>query len=254
MVTNSMNVIMLVIILVLIALVYNNNIANEVNPIIIDNYSQNEDIIIDNLNVLKPVIVDNFSQSEDLSIDDLIKMNDGNLRINYHPDTNIPRHIWGQFSTRIINTPEDAVKSLSSVRTILGIDQLLFACTEEEKRDNIQVFYLQQLYEGIMVTGGYFRVYAKNTGVPDSISGVYISGIELDTTPILSYKEAMKIISLEDCREVSETLLVVYTNPEEDCRLCWRFTVAANDVSRKKHIFIDANTGEIIISAPLIRF
>jgi Zn-dependent metalloprotease len=191
-------------------------------------------------------------KKEDLTIDEIINLNDGVIAIQYDRGTGLPYIIRGLFTTRKINSAKDAVKALSSIRSIMRIDQLSFTCTKKEKTEDYRVFYLQQLYKGIMVYGGFFKVTARNTGEPYELIGSYVSGIELDITPELTATEASNNISLHEGRRISETLLVIYTDPEEDVRLSWRYTIVIGDIVYEKYIFVDANTGESLAVVPLI--
>ena len=74
---------------------------------------------------IKPINIEKFSQDEDLSINDINKLNNGNVEIDYDPETGYPREIWGLFTTLKIFNKVDAVKSLSSV---LSVSELPAPC------------------------------------------------------------------------------------------------------------------------------
>jgi predicted small secreted protein len=63
----------------------------------------------------------------------------------------------------------------------------------------------------------------------------------------LSSREARNFFQIEENEWISETRLVKYKMNEEDIRLCWRFYVKSYNPSNDRYVYIDANTGELIV-------
>ena len=199
-----------------------------------------------------PIQISKSEYFKALSLDDIACLNGGIPDIIFFPERDIPKEIKGRFTTGTIRTPEDAVAALTSVREIMFIDEISFICTEIEKEEHITSFYLQQIYNGIIVLNGTFRVIATSDGEPVAVIGLYISGINLETTPSLDAKEAKKSVTLERNTKISETRLVAYKDYDETVYLCWIFTIRSRDPLKEKEIVVDANTGIIIASFPLV--
>jgi len=205
-------------------------------------------------NSLKPIKINEFLHDEDLSVQDIINLNNGNVEIKYDPVTGFPREIKGKYTTRKIFEVQDSVKSLSSVRTIMHINELTFACIEEEKRENKKLYRLQQLYKNIPVYGAEFFVIINNNGEPIYLNGTYITIISLEAKPKITAKEAKKNIILQKGMKIINTDLIIYPISNKDNRLSWKLTIKAKTLQNYKFYFIDANTNELLGDYPLAIF
>jgi Zn-dependent metalloprotease len=204
--------------------------------------------------VFIPVEIHQSKYYDALNLAEIMTLSGGMADVIYFPDSDVPKEIKGKFTTGIIKTPEDAVAALTSVREVMFIDDISFVCTGIEEEEHITSFYLQQVYNGIMVMNGTFRVIATPDGEPVAVIGLYINGIDLDTTPTLNAKEVEKSVVLERGTRISESKLVVYKDYDGIVRLCWLFTVSSRDPLKEKEIAIDANTGELVASFLLSLF
>jgi len=64
----------------------------------------------------------------------------------------------------------------------------------------------------------------------------------------LSSKEARKSLILEENEWVYSVRLIEYNaDNEDDTRLCWLFHVKSNNPSDERNVFVDANTGEVVV-------
>lgn len=195
--------------------------------------------------------------NEDLSLQEIKDLNEGHLNITYFPDAgNIPKEINGLFSTRKIFTAEDALYALLSVRTIMRIEDASFACTKEDDSGEYKRFDFVQMYKGLPVFNGGFTVYAtKEEGEPVSVSGFYMSGLNLDVNPEITEKEARKAVKTEGRTKITESRLVVYgtygKSEPESC-LAYKFVVSGKDMINSKEVYVNAVTGNIIAEYPLV--
>jgi Zn-dependent metalloprotease len=197
------------------------------------------------------IAVDLSSAEEDLSLEEIRALSGGRLEIVTDPRTGLPAQIEAVFSARKIFTAEDAVRSLFSVRTLMRIKGFAFACIDSESRESVNVFFLQQLHEGVPVFGGMFRVIAGKDGTPVSVSGTYKPGIVLDTRPSLSARAAGESVPLDFGMKLSEAGLEIYELSESDYRLCRKYYVKSKDKAKEKLVFVDAHSGEMIAELPL---
>lgn len=192
-----------------------------------------------------------MTNAEDLSLEDIFELNNRFIEIGYSPETSKVREIDGKYSTIKVSNRTDAVKSLSSVRSLYGIDSLEFSCILDEERTDFRVFELQQLYYGIPVFGGYFRIAADYEGTTCYIRGDYIICSGLNVEPSYSKTAVKKVITDTYDGKVKETILFVYVGVDRKPILAWRIYLKTGDILNDKHIFVDALTGEILCSYPL---
>ena len=187
---------------------------------------------------------------EDFSMEDLQAFTGGNVEIRYSPETGLPKEITGRFSPQQILTAEDAIRSLGSVKTLFGIESLTFSCTEVEERPDSRVFRLEQLWEGIPVSGYGFQVGAANDGTALFVSGNYCSAIQADLTGGLTEdacKEALALSKGEKAAQARQTILTT----QDGAKLCWEFHIVAQDPLQERLVYCDASTGAILKTIPL---
>jgi Zn-dependent metalloprotease len=202
-----------------------------------------------------PVAADISTVSEDFSIGDLYDLNQGDCEVIRDPVTDLPRQIDGKFSTVPIFTAEDAVKSLASVRSIMRISGFDFTCTNiDDSRENLRVFELVQLYEGIPVSGGRFKVIAqKADGQAAAVLGTYQQGVNVNTEPALSEKEARGSLSLPRGQKIASSRLVIHTPPGKAPALCWEYEIKAGDPLDEKLVYVNAASGAVVAETPLAK-
>ncbi|MBD5103518.1 MAG: hypothetical protein HDT47_01490 [Ruminococcaceae bacterium] len=196
--------------------------------------------------VLEELPIDSSMIQEDLSIDDLSNMNGGDVEIIRDPLTNIPRQINGIFSSQLILTPNDAVLALMSVRSVMHISGQSFSLIDIEDRTDLRVFTLEQLYCGIPVENGLFRVIATNDGIPISVQGTYQQGIELDIVPKISEEKSREMVVLSIGTKIESISLVIFTMDDNTIHLSWKYNVTSTDVLKNKITYIDATDGYIL--------
>ena len=201
-------------------------------------------------NISIPMHITEPEYYEDLSLDDIKKLNGGTVEIIYLPDINIPKEIKGKFTNGTIKSEEDAIASLASVRTLMHINEISYVCVDIVEDEHIKSFYLQQVYNGVIVLNGTFRVIATYEGEPVAIIGIYINGIEIDTTPLVAINDAKKSVILEKGTKISETKIAVYKDDDEIVHLCWLFDIYSREPLKNKTIVVDAYTGKYIIEYP----
>jgi len=207
---------------------------------------------------IQPLQVEQHQYHKPLTLNDIQNLSNGTATITFIPNTNIPREIRGVFTTATILTTEDAIIALSSVRDIMLIDGISFICTEVEEREEIRIFHLQQIHQGIIVFNGSFRVIATHSGEPVAVIGQYVNNINLDITPTLTAREAVRYLPRGTSISSSRTGLTVYSvvylviyEDNNGTHLGWLFEVDSRNVLNQRRVIIDANTGEVLADIPL---
>jgi hypothetical protein len=181
-----------------------------------------------------------------LSIEDIKAPGHDPVEIIRDPATGLPWQINGKFTPRIILTPQDAVLALTDMRDIMNISDFAFACADvDESRVALRVFTLEQLYLGIPVTDGRFRVIATKDGEAAAVSGVFRQDIDVDPIPKIPEKDAEKALSLGKEMRIEAVRLAIFTLPKKPPALCWEYRIASADVLGGKTVYIDAATGEV---------
>ena len=190
---------------------------------------------------------------ESLNIEDIMKLNNNDVSFDYYRriDGNsqregLIREIKGMFTTNIILTPEDAVRSLTSVRDIMGIGSFSYTYNDGNVNHiHLNMFYLQQMYENIEVLNGQFQVYATNEGVPHRILGTYVNVGNLNTSPTVSSWKARRTFESIKYEGRLKAKLVIYEVGEDDIRLCWHFE------NFHRMILVDAHSGDLLLERKL---
>jgi hypothetical protein len=198
-----------------------------------------------------PIQVEDAQFYEALSLNDIEELSGGTVDVVYFPDIDIPKEITGVFSPGTIKTPEDAVLALTSVRDIMCIDSFSFVCVEIEERKRNRMFHLQQVYKGLSVENGNFRVVAGYDGEPLAVAGLYIAGIDLDITPKLTSREGERYTKIDSAMKVVFSELVIYQDAEKMMHLSWKYNISSKNPLEAKTVFVDAKTGEFLAETPV---
>lgn len=198
------------------------------------------------------ISVGNIESIDALTIDDLYILNDGNVNIIYEPGTKVPREIEGKFTTNRILNQQDAAVALMGLRELLLISEYDFYCYSVyeggTEGNEVTTFQLVQLHEGVPVDSG-FRITASKSGEPISVRGKFMEvGDDIETDPVISYKDGLDLIDLEPGTYVRSAQLVISKMDEKGLRLCWVYETESRDnPTDGKYAFIDAITGEFVI-------
>jgi len=195
---------------------------------------------------LIPIYVDPSEYLEALSYDDIIDLNNGDAEFwRWNFDN---RRIKGRFSPISVFTPEDAVLSLTSIRELYDIESFSFICTTPSNSGDRNVYYLQQVYEGIPVQNGRFEVFVSSEGEPFEVGGIYIDAKGLNPIPDISAYEASEVIELEEEAFIRWSQLVVFKPYpyDKDALLCWYFQIDSIYIDLRQGVIVDAHTGEFV--------
>jgi len=209
----------------------------------------------ENDNTIEPIFISSCEYLEALSLDEIVGSYGRNVifeRFHHGHHSGKINEIKGRFTTIEINTREDALKALTSVRDIMNIESFSYAVEKDERYTHQNVFILTQVYNGIEVFNGIFKIFVTDTGIPTSVNGVYINIVDLNTTPTNSMQQARDIFNIEDVSWVEETKLVIYEIGKDDVRLCWFFNVDSMNPKDIRWIFIDAHNREKVMDSIMV--
>lgn len=200
--------------------------------------------------------VGNIENIDALTIDDIYIMNDGDVNIIYQPGTKVPREIEGKFTTNRILNQQDAVVALIGLRELLLISEYYFYCYRVveggTEGNEVTTFELIQLHKGVPVDSG-FTITATKSGEPIKVRGKFREvGNDLETDPVISYKDGLNLIDLDPGTYVKSAQLVICQMDKKGFRLCWEYETGARDnPTDGKYVFIDAVTSEFVIEFPI---
>lgn len=155
----------------------------------------------------------------------------------------------GKFSNVKVKTPEDALLALMSVRTVMSVEGQEFGFIKVVNDDDHCTYCLQQLYKGIPVDRGVYRVVVSSEGEPQYVRGEYEPGIDLDIHPAIDADKAFKKYGKDD--KIDKTTLVIYSTRSVPPTLAWEYLVNVL-TDDEKYILLDANTGEFFEERPMV--
>ena len=152
------------------------------------------------------------------------------------PETEVIAHI--DINKDEINSPEDALAALLSLKDEYKIDNFSYNATEEEINSNIEnCYFMQQLYNNIPVEDGFFRVYTTKEGIFSSVEGRYVD-VDLENT--MSNITAKRAVSASRLKSVTKAELMIHSANSEAI-LVWKVTN-----KKEQYTYIDAMDASIV--------
>lgn len=203
--------------------------------------------------VFEVIVIKNNSNDtdniHDNSYDDIADLNGGELpRIITDDDGNI-KSIRGKYSDINIQSSEDAILSLYSVKTLLGISnpetELVCETGNYSNSNQIRSYVLKQYYNGLEVVGRKITIVADADGNAYNLNTGYISNINIDTNPTVSSSTAISKAKeyANTTSEINNYELVVYPNDNNNLVLAYRINIGTT------YIYVNANTADVITSS-----
>lgn len=184
------------------------------------------------------ISTEGLTVAEDLDRAQLEEMATQGVTFYDYPQTNQLRRIEGAWTDTKILDEKDALQALSGVRGLFGITSMEFTCLLAEKRRSWRVFDLQQLYRGVPVEDGRFRVVAHLDGTADEVSGYYVQNLDLDVTPALTAEECLERAGLQSSDGEDAHLCII--EEKDGGHLSWKVPLASEDV------YLDAGSGKTL--------
>ncbi len=137
-----------------------------------------------------------------------------------------------------VTSPEDAVALINAIGYKFGVSNYSFhAENEDNGNDEVRIYYLKQLYEGIPVEEGFFRIYTNVDGTVTSVSGLYVNANLDDVTPRVSLEGAMNGNEIKGAARAELVITELAGRPE----LSWKIYKRNGDTT-----FISAMDGTIL--------
>lgn len=180
------------------------------------------------------------------------------------PFTNIPmylaqKEVDGDLIPQKVHSKEDALMAVMYVRSYYRIpNDAEFACVLDETDSGVnrRILEFLQLYKGVPVQNGYFKVgIYLETEELQWIDGCYESmdDIDIDVKPTISAYKARQLLGLELGQRIESAQLMVFVYPgrtsrTKEPRLGWEIYTTGSEIQDHKLIYVDAKTGEIMHS------
>lgn len=190
-------------------------------------------------------------------LDELKKYNQGKMPQFFTDLKEDFQFIDGAFTNIKVNTEEDAVESINSIKEILDIEapESEFEVLKVNETNYITSYRLQQLFNAIPVYGRELIVATDKAGNTTSVGGNYIKDLNLDTTATVDAADAQTaaLSNFDADATASEASLTVYSLDEVEPTLCWQVTVSGTQDGEKayKDVFVDATTGDTVAQVNL---
>lgn len=162
----------------------------------------------------------------------------------------------GAFTNIKVKSAKDAINSIQSVKSILGIASAdcSFSLTAKNEDDIMTSYRLQQLYKGVRVYGREVVVATDATGKTTSVCGNYAQDINVSLKASVSKETANKAaLKSFDAAVVRSTELVIYSLNDVEPTLCYQVTLSGSIDGKSTYmaVFVDANKGSVVAEAQL---
>lgn len=168
-----------------------------------------------------------------------------NLEV-YINDEGYIEYIMGSFSDIIVESPEEAILSLYTIKSLMGCkspkDELRWLSTNKDNYGSS--FRFEQVYKGIPVYGMSIVVSTNQLGYTSSLQSSFVSDINISTSPKLSESEAKQKVMEYGYNEAEVEKLYVYMDNSIP-KLAWNVYAKDSDGSQY-NILIDAAGGEVL--------
>jgi len=181
-----------------------------------------------------------------ITMEELREMNANQVKIQYRENTNEVYSIDGVISQQKICNLEEALSVLYDYRDIFHIKEFEYAGIIEEKEDRIYYTFLQ-LKNGVRVKGQSFSIVTTKEKDAFFIGGTYLNVASVETMPILSYKDCLKINKeYFKSSQIKKVQLLICNFQSSDNELCWRYDILSKDPSPYLTVYVSAEDGEIV--------
>lgn len=173
------------------------------------------------------------STINDNDLDDLTVLNNGQAPEIAFNDNHDISSIDGCYSDIVVESPEEAILSLYSIKTLMKMNdphnEFVYNNTNSDEYGN--TFCLKQVYNGIPVYGREVMVSTDTAGNITSLNSGYLPSVLINTTPTVSVEDAYSAAKnyIGGSVTASDGSLVIYslfgTNPV----LAWSIQVEGTD-------------------------
>ena len=187
-----------------------------------------------------------FSFIHDNTLDDIKALNDGVMPEIEYGDDGIPTAINGKYSDIKVHSPDDAIKSLYSIKTLMKFNDPKneFKLDMMDKTSTPYLFSFDQVFNKIIVYGKGLEIATDESGTIIKIVGDYDVNLNLDSTPQITKKEAQDIAEKSFGGEASEPESIFWAidKYEESPVLTWKMDMG----DAYKIVYVNAYNGEIV--------
>ena len=187
-----------------------------------------------------------YSFIHDNTLDDIKALNDGVMPEIEYGDDGIPTEIDGRYSDIKVHSPNDAIKSLYSIKTLMKFkdpkNEFVYNRDFEISNDHVYVF--KQSYDNIIFYDKGLRIQTDKYGSIIELLSKYNTYPDLNTTPKVTEKEAQDIAEKKFGGKASEPKLVFYDvdKYEDSPVLTWEMDMG----NAYKIVYVNAYNGEIV--------
>lgn len=152
----------------------------------------------------------------------------------------------GNYTDMIVESAHEALLSLYHVKDLIGMEEpqdelevMGITATEELVR-----YRFQQVYQGVPVYGREINVITDREGNITALNSGYVSGIDVETTPVISVEEAKVYLEKQGYSEGEMLEFCIYAEEDEPVPAWSMFAYDENGNSY--YLMVDAINGDIL--------
>jgi len=165
-------------------------------------------------------------------------------------DNGIPEFIDGAFSDVKVNSKEDVLAALDSIKELMNIKNVNdeFNVLNGETSEGMTYYRLQQKYKSVEIYGQQLVVAVDKDGTVSSLSGEYIPNVSISTDEKITAGQAEEVvkIALGDTTQISSNKKYIY-----DGDLV--FVIEASSNTASERFFVSAIDGSILDEENLMK-
>lgn len=172
-----------------------------------------------------------------------------------YSEGNIPKFIDGAFSKDKINSSDDVLKALETLKDEMKFKDISkeLKLSSKETNGDITYYKFDQIYNNVPVYKQNIIVMVDKQGKINGLSGYYIPNINIQVTPKKTKEEIETIIknTLGDTAKILSNELYIWAGYKKQKLI---YVVQGYSNTNAACFMVDANTGEIISEASAIDY
>ncbi|UCH94294.1 MAG: PepSY domain-containing protein [Candidatus Aminicenantes bacterium] len=191
-----------------------------------------------------------------------MKKKDPTLKIRWDKNTGVPTRLAGKLSDRVeADAKEIALRFFRDNKALFKITdprkEIYVTAINKDARKWNHV-KLQQVYKSLPVEGKTIVVHINDNNEIRVVSGHYMPGISLNTTPTVASPKAIAVAKKDldpkkEITEIPKAQLVIYPYKNKSY-LTWKILLVSTSPLGEFIYYVDARTGDVIYRYNNLKF